>query len=354
MPAGDALTLDELRDLFVARGYHKTPICLDGLPEKHRNVLLEILRTLVRERDEDVEVQTRLLARNQELERSVQRTQRTTKQASDKTHSTEVRLHTIESQLAAAQRALREEQSAHKATREQLQRTRRDMQHVKAAAVQHRTVTDRSADRLRDRLASASLSNLKALVPDIRIASPAFVARAGAPDASLSAEQQLAAAEQRNVALMDASHALKQLAVDALTTMHHADVRLQKILDVEAPTDKPRARARADNGGAEWGAAQLFPPLRPLVSDDTEETHPARGRLWTLSRALQEHVAQLSQWAAMRHVRVSEPGAGARPSDVAAAEHEQGEVEAELGGTMADAGAADDLGGGKRRRVSAT
>ena len=147
---------------------------------------------------------------------------------------------------------------------------------------------------------------------------------------------------------------LTQLAVDALTTMHHADVRLQKILDVEAPTDKPRARARADNGGAEWGAAQLFPPLRPLVSDDTEETHPARGRLWTLSRALQGHVAQLSQWTAMRHVRVSEPGAGARPSDVGAAEHEQGEVEAELGGTTADEGAGDDLGAGKRRRVSAT
>lgn len=343
--ASDALTFEELRDLFVARGYHKTPLSLDGLPDKSRAVLLDVLRALVREHDEEAAVQAQLLARNRELEHSVQRTQRHTRQASEQTHSTEARLHAAETQLESAQRTLRAEQAAHRTTREQLARTRREMQHVKAGAAQHRTVTERGAERLRDRMASATLSNLKALVPDIRIASPAFVAKAGVAEAG--AEQQLAAAEQRSAALMEGTHALKQLAVDALDALHQADVRLQKILDVEAPREaRPRVRADAPD------VAHIFPPLRPLVTDDTEETHPARRRLWTLSRALQEHVAQLSQWAAARHVRRD------AQSELAAVEAELGEVEAQLGG-----GGVRDEGGGvgadvfdesetKRRRVS--
>lgn len=209
------------------------------------------------------------------------------------------------------------------------------MLQMKAATAQHRTATDRRSERLRERMTTLSLSNLKALVPDIRIASPAFVAKSTTPEAEI-AEQQLSAAEQKNLALMDATHALKKLAADALTSLHQADVRLQKIIEVEVPHEARGARE------GEPQLAQLFPPLRPLVMDDTEETHPARKRLHTLSRALQEHVAQLSQWAALSHVR-SEYTPGERgaapvsptPADLA----EVQQVEA-------------DLLPGKRRRVS--
>lgn len=211
------------------------------------------------------------------------------------------------------------------------------MLQMKAATAQHRTATDRRSERLRERMTTLSLSNLKALVPDIRIASPAFVAKSTTPGAVI-AEQQLSAAEQKNLALMDATHALKKLAADALTSLHQADVRLQKIIEVEVPHHEARGAREG-----EPQLAQLFPPLRPLVMDDTEETHPARKRLHTLSRALQEHVAQLSQWAALSHVR-SEYTPGERgaapvsptPADLA----EVQQVEADL------------LLPGKRRRVS--
>lgn len=92
-------TWEELRDVFQARGYHKTPLSVERLDEKNKNVLLQIMRTLMNEREEDAQVRERLLARNQELERRVQTTQRTTKHASDKTQNVENRLHTIESRL---------------------------------------------------------------------------------------------------------------------------------------------------------------------------------------------------------------------------------------------------------------
>ncbi|WFD44340.1 hypothetical protein MPSI1_003007 [Malassezia psittaci] len=302
------LTFEELRDSFQSRGYHKQPLCLDGLPEKHKRVTLDIFRALVRERDELAEVQTRLLARNQELSRDVQTANRRIKDAEQKTQSVDSRVQTLSTRLRSADQALRDEQASHKLTREQLTRARKENQQIKAAAVQHRAVTDRNAERLRDKIASISMSNLKSLVPDIRIASPAFMAKAGSSSSEMITEQQLITAEHKNAALIETTHALKKLAVDAMTTLYEADSRLHKIVQVEVDHEKSTAHARGHDTDSLLSTTRLFPPLRPLVTQDTEETHPARQRLTALSRAIQDHVAQLSQWAAMNRVRWGKSG----------------------------------------------
>ncbi|WFD00157.1 hypothetical protein MYAM1_002904 [Malassezia yamatoensis] len=301
-------TFEELRDSFQSRGYHKQPLCLDGLSPKHQRVTLDILRALVRERDELAEVQTRLLAKNQELSRNVHTADRRIKEAEEKTQSVHSRVQTLNTRLRSADQALRDEQAAHKLTREQLIRARKENQQIKAAAVQHRAVTDRNAERLRDKVASLSMSNLKSLVPDIRIASPAFMAKAGSLPSESLTEQQLINSEQKNAALIETSHALKKLAVDAMNTLYEADIRLHKIVKVELEHEKSTSRSRQYDSDSAISTARLFPPLRPLVTQDTDETHPARQKLTALSRAIQDHVAQLSQWAAINRVRWGKKG----------------------------------------------
>lgn len=203
---------------------------------------------------------------------------------------------------------LAEEQAAHKRAKEQIQFSRKQLQQVKLAATQHRAATDRRAERLKERMASLTQSNLKALVPDIRIASPSFVAQERPAETQSVEEQQCEEADKRNAALVETTQALKQLALDALTTLHEADIRLKKILDVEAEASEPVTRSsfsRSQSRGVvgDLELHQVFPPLRPLVTEDTEDTHPARRFLTALSQALQVHVADLSQWAALRHVQ---------------------------------------------------
>lgn len=180
------------------------------------------------------------------------------------------------------------------------------MRHIKLAAQQHRAATERRADRFRERVSTIASANLKHLVPDLRIASPAFIAKENTTEGSRIADQQLAEAERRTTALMETTHALKQLAFDALITLREADVRLQKLVDVDAQFHEGRRslrRSRTSHQGPEL--ADIFPPLRPLVTEDTEETHPAREQLAVLSRALQEHVAELSHNAAVQHAALS-------------------------------------------------
>ena len=194
------------------------------------------------------------------------------------------------------------EQRQHRATHEQLQRTSRQLNQVKVAAVQHRAATERRSERLKERLATVTQSQLKALVPDIRIASPAFVARASESESMSMEESQRKEAEKRNAALLETTLALKQLALDAMITLNEAVVRLRKILDVEqVPAHRSLRRVRSRPSIGELEVHQVFPPLRPLVTDDTEDTHPARKTLAELSATLQTHVAELSQWAAWRH-----------------------------------------------------
>lgn len=201
-----------------------------------------------------------------------------------------------------AQATLADEQRHHRATHEQLQRTTRQLHHVKLAATQHRAATERRSERLKERLATLTQSQLKALVPDIRIASPAFVARASESESLSMDEAQRKEAEKRNTALLETTLALKQLALDAMMTLNEADVRLRKILDVEqVPTRSSLRRSRTRASLGELEVHEVFPPLRPLVTDDTEDTHPARKALAELTAALQTHVAELSQWAAWRH-----------------------------------------------------
>ena len=194
------------------------------------------------------------------------------------------------------------EQRQHRATHEQLQRTSRQLNQVKVAAVQHRAATERRSERLKERLATVTQSQLKALVPDIRIASPAFVARASESESMSMEESQRKEAEKRNAALLETTLALKQLALDAMITLNEAVVRLRKILDVEqVPAHRSLRRVRSRPSIGELEVHQVFPPLRTLVTDDTEDTHPARKTLAELSATLQTHVAELSQWAAWRH-----------------------------------------------------
>lgn len=210
-----------------------------------------------------------------------------------------------------AQSALVDEQRQHRATQEQLQRTSRQLQQVKLAATQHRAATERRSERLKERLATLTQSHLKAWTPDIRIASPSFVARASDSDTGSTEAAQRAEAEKRQAALLETTLALKQLAVDAMVTLREADVRLRKILAVEQVPERGslrRTRTRTTLGDLDMH--EVFPPLRPLVTNDTEDTHPARRHLADLSAALQTHVADLSQWAAWQHTAGRAPGLG--------------------------------------------
>lgn len=305
----EPLGFDEIREKLQARGYAKRPISVDGVSAQNKQTLVEVLRTLLSEHDEEVQLRERLLARNRELEHALERTRRTRKQDESISSGFETKLMTTQSQLQSTQAALSEEQASHKATRDQLMRTRKQMSQIKSAAAQYRTSTERQNERLRERVMSLSKSSLKALVPDIRIASPAFLAHSRSDDAPTMRDTQLEEVERRNSALLETSAALKQLALDAFVALYQTNIRLKKILDVES-----RAKPDTFRGSSSLRCShtttsldnlelhEIFPPLRPLVTDDTEETHPARRHLTSLAESLQEHVAGLSHWAAVQHV----------------------------------------------------
>ncbi|WFD31078.1 hypothetical protein MSPP1_002109 [Malassezia sp. CBS 17886] len=304
----EPLAFEEIRTQLHARGYHKSPLSIDGLGDRDRKALVHVLGALLMERDEETQIRDGLLAKNRELERQLERTRRDEKRVEGKTATREFKARSREVQLEHTSAALAEEQAAHRSTRALLARTQKQLQQVKAMALQHKSSTERQTKRLRERVASIAMANAKALVPDIRIASAAFPPQGSAAKAPSVADQQLAVVERRCVALTETVHALKLLAVDAFDTLHEADVRLDKILHAEAQqagaSAAPRRslrRSRALDDGDERDPASLFPPLRPLVTDDTEETHPARKRLLQLTRALQEHVARLAQVFAANH-----------------------------------------------------
>lgn len=93
------LTFEEIREKLHMRGYHKSPISLDGLSERNKNVVVKVLQELLAEQDEEVHVREQLLARNRELEHEIERMKRNMKQGKTAVTSTETKLHTIQSQL---------------------------------------------------------------------------------------------------------------------------------------------------------------------------------------------------------------------------------------------------------------
>lgn len=157
---------------------------------------------------------------------------------------------------------------------------------VKTAAAQHRSATERQSDRLRERVAQISMSNMKALLPDIRISSAAFVTQDCVPEKRRAlSDQQLVELEKRHVALMESSQAMKQLAVDALHAMALAEHRLHGAVDATSVPEPPPASQR-----------DLFPALRPLTTTDTAQTHPALRSLQSASDALEDRVEQAARY----------------------------------------------------------
>ena len=298
------LSFDEIRDKLHARGYSKHHISEEGLSSRDKQTLLEVLRALLAEHDEEVQLREKLLVRNRELEQTLERNKRSRKQDENFSNERDAKLHNAQMQLQSAQAALTEEQVAHRITRDQLTRTRKQMNQIKTAANQYRTSAERQVDRLRERATALTKSGLKALVPDIRIASPSFLIQSSSESSDLQ-EKSLEETEKRNAALLETCHALKRLALDALIILYQADIRLKKILDVESRDTALRSSRRAllsQTSLEDLELHHIFPPLRPLVTDDTEETHPARQHLARLADNLQSHVAGLSQWAALQHV----------------------------------------------------
>lgn len=304
------LSFEEIRDKLYARGYSKHYISEDGLSSRNKQTLVEVLRALLAEHDEEVQLREKLLARNRELEQALERNKRSKKQDEMFLNERDAKFHDTQMQLQSAHATLSEEQVAHRATRDQLMRTRKQMAQIKAAANQYRTSAERQVERLKERATTLTKSGLRALVPDIRIASPSFLTQSSSESTDMQGKA-LEETEKRNAALLETSHALKHLALDALITLYQADIRLKKILDVESRDTVLRSSLRGSYSQTsleDLELHQIFPPLRPLVTDDTEETHPARRHLARLAENLQSHVAGLSQWAAVQHIEQDQQG----------------------------------------------
>lgn len=305
----EAAAFNDIRQKILSRGYHKTPLCLDGLSEQRKIVVIKVLGALLTERDEEVELRERLLMRNKELEQSLERTKKSLRRDTFLTSELETKLLASQSETKNARTMLADEQLAHRGTKDQLLRTRKQFNQIQQASSKYRAATERQTERLKERMSTLSHASLKALVPDIRIASPAFVARAN-PDPAHPWEKQILEIEKYNTALLETSTALKQLALDAFTTLYEVDIRLKDIIDVECGVEDP-SLVRAPTAQKPYLCTtwddlelhQMFPPLRPLVTDDTEYTHPARRHLTNLAENLQSHVESLSHWAAMKHFR---------------------------------------------------
>lgn len=304
------LSFEEIRNKLHARGYSKHCISEEGLSSRDKQTLVEVLHTLLAEHDEEVQLREKLLVRNRELEQTLERNKRSKKQSEMLSKERDAKFHDVQMQLQSAHGALSEEQVAHRVTRDQLTRTRKQMAQIKAAATQYRTSAERQVERLKERATSLTKSGLKALVPDIRIASPSFLTQSSSESNDMQGKA-LEEMEKRNAALLETSHALKHLVIDALITLFQADIRLKKILDVELrdmvlPSSLRDSYSQTSLEDLELH--QIFPPLRPLVTDDTEETHPARRHLAHLAENLQSHVGSLSQWAAVQHVEQEQHG----------------------------------------------
>ena len=182
--------------------------------------------------------------------------------------------------------SLASEQSAHRATHEQLARAQRIAQQTKVAALQHRAATERTTERMRERLAAVSMTNIKSFLPDIRIASTSFEAHEATVQDSI-ASQQLEDLEKRHITLMEAGQASKQLVVDAINTMRLADHQLEGAmrsgrpdLDCEPPLLEQR---------------DVFPPMQPLALSDTAATHPAKQHMQDAIEALEDRVDDVSR-----------------------------------------------------------
>ena len=48
----EAAAFNDIRQKILSRGYHKTPLCLDGLSEQRKIVVIKVLGALLTERDE--------------------------------------------------------------------------------------------------------------------------------------------------------------------------------------------------------------------------------------------------------------------------------------------------------------
>ena len=88
----EAAAFNDIRQKILSRGYHKTPLCLDGLSEQRKIVVIKVLGALLTERDEEVELRERLLMRNKELEQSLERTKKSLRRDTFLTSELETKL----------------------------------------------------------------------------------------------------------------------------------------------------------------------------------------------------------------------------------------------------------------------
>ncbi|WFD35065.1 hypothetical protein MCUN1_001913 [Malassezia cuniculi] len=272
---------EDVYALLRARGLIQSQVRLDGLKSSDKAAIVAAFSALLNQLDEEAELRSSLLARNQALESQIDRMRRTHKQDDGRIAGIETKLNQASAKLQNASAALASEQAAHRATSEQLTRAQRVAQQTKVAALQHKAATERTTERMRERLAQISMSNIKSLLPDIRIASTSFDGQAGSQHASM-AEQQLADLEKRHLTLMEASQATKQLVVDAINGMRLADFHLDPAN--RASDDVPAALEQRD----------VFPPMQPLALSDTPATHPAKHHMQLAIEALEDRVDSLS------------------------------------------------------------
>lgn len=224
-------------------------------------------------------------------------------------------------------------------------RAQKQSQQVKASAAQYRAATERQAERMRERLAGMSMTSIKSLLPDIRISSAAFVTQeCNMEQRKGLAEQQLVELEKRHVALMGSSQATKQLALDAMHAMHLAEHRLHTGVGAAEPAPEP----------APLDQRALFPPLRPLATTDTAETHPALRALQTATEALEDRVDQVCRWAARHDGRRTVSSLASSGSTLAASQDKDAMRLSELRSSgKENLRAEEEPGAAKRRRTLA-
>ena len=100
------LSFEEIRDKLHARGYSKHHISEEGLSSRDKQTLLEVLRALLAEHDEEVQLREKLLVRNRELEQTLERNKRSRKQDENFSNERDAKLHNAQMQLQSAQAAL--------------------------------------------------------------------------------------------------------------------------------------------------------------------------------------------------------------------------------------------------------
>ena len=287
---------EDVYALLRARGLVRSRFSLDGLRSSDKATVVDALSTLLTQLDEEAELRNGLLARNQALEAQIDRMRRTHKQDDGRVTTVEARLNQTKAKLQNTSALLAQERAAHRATADELARAQRTAHQSKVAALQHRAATERTTERMRERLGVIAMSNMKSLLPDIRIASTSFEAQECSAEHGSIAEQQLTDLEKRHMILMESVQATKQLVVDAINAMrmvdHHLILAMHpgSRLERACTTSEPPLVAQRD----------VFPAMHPLAFSDTAATHPAKRYMQEASEALEDRVDEIAPRIARR------------------------------------------------------